>query len=48
MKFPLDMYAFYDTNSFFYYFIIIIVYIFLETLLYTVFITTLFSGNYII
>ena len=43
------LYTFYDTNSFiFNNFIIIIVYTFLETLLYTVLITTLFNGNYII
>ena len=42
------LYTFYDTNSFFYYFFIISVYTFLETLLHTVFITTLFNGNYII
>ena len=46
VNFPSDMYTFYDNNSFF--IIIIIVYTFLQTLFYTIFITTLFNGNYII
>ena len=47
MNFPLDMfsglYTCHDTNSFFYYYYCIY---FLKTLLYTVFITTLFNGNF--
>ena len=44
----LDCINFMTLTHSFTYFIIITVYNFLETLLYTVFITTLFNGNYII
>ena len=40
------LYTFYDTNSFVF-IILLLLYKYLETLLYTVFMTTLFNGNYI-
>ena len=51
MNFPLNKFPdciHFMTLTHFFYLIIIIVYKFLETSLYTIFITTLFNGNYII
>ena len=48
MNFPLDMFPnciHFMTLTYFFNYFIIIVYTFLETLLYTVFITTLSNGN---